>query len=65
MSKYTDGRKAWIKETQMFQRIAKQPETSAEELADEYDKMMGAGKYMGQLGPISDAISNFKKPGKV
>lgn len=35
---YLKARDDWVKETQMFQRIAKVPEISKEELEKDYDK---------------------------
>lgn len=39
MSKKDDDRKRWIEDTQMYQRIAGTPETSAEELSAEWASM--------------------------
>ena len=52
-------RDLWIKETQMFQRVAQQPVDSDDVLGKAYDDMMGYKPT--ELGPISDAIKNFRK----
>lgn len=46
--KLAASKEQWIRDTQMFQRIAGKPETSYEELSKEYD---GLRKSNGKVGP--------------